>query len=279
MAVASPNAFLIGSKSSSAGSKKLDFYESMYHFRKMFPKFDPDVIESVLRANQGAVDKTIDQLLMMSSDIAEASETNQVVVDLSEDYNSNEPILQSACNIVIVQDQPPSYNEFMSSKMSEMIGQNSVTNSMSKKSNIKTLIEVEDNKTNSEKNETLFFKEPNLDNFPSENNNKSLIEPLIESLNFESNQRRKKLLIGELPNDFLRVKLNPEQVKKLKSSIKKAKRSEITALLNNVNFECFTNSLPQVFDILNVTFGSDYRFVKKNSKKKLFLIYFFLFWP
>ncbi len=43
----------------SSGSKPLNFYESMYHFKKMFPKFDTDVIETILRANNGAVDKTI----------------------------------------------------------------------------------------------------------------------------------------------------------------------------------------------------------------------------
>ena len=35
----------------------------------MFPTMEEDVIEAVLRANDGAVDATIDQLLTMSIDV------------------------------------------------------------------------------------------------------------------------------------------------------------------------------------------------------------------
>lgn len=37
----------------------------MRDFRTMFPNFDVETIEAVLRANEGAVDDTIDQLLAM----------------------------------------------------------------------------------------------------------------------------------------------------------------------------------------------------------------------
>ena len=45
----------------------------MSDFKIMFPSMDGDVIEAVLRANGGAVDATIDNLLTMSAD-AEAAE-------------------------------------------------------------------------------------------------------------------------------------------------------------------------------------------------------------
>ena len=45
---------------------------------------------------------------------------------------------------------------------------------------------------------------------------------------------RSKIVIGELSKDFLRIRLNSEQVKKLKTTIKKAKRNELTAIINNV---------------------------------------------
>lgn len=48
----------------------------MSDFKTMFPDMEKEVIEAVLRANQGAVDATIDQLLAMSVD-------NQVSVFLS----------------------------------------------------------------------------------------------------------------------------------------------------------------------------------------------------
>ena len=42
--------------------------QAMADFRQMFPTMEDDVIEAVLRANDGAVDATIDQLLTMSID-------------------------------------------------------------------------------------------------------------------------------------------------------------------------------------------------------------------
>lgn len=47
---------------------QLEFSQAMADFRKMFPDIDREVIEAVLRANLGAVDQTIDQLLAMSTD-------------------------------------------------------------------------------------------------------------------------------------------------------------------------------------------------------------------
>lgn len=40
----------------------------MEDFKTMFPNMDYDIIECVLRANNGAVDATIDQLLQMNLD-------------------------------------------------------------------------------------------------------------------------------------------------------------------------------------------------------------------
>ncbi|XP_037938733.1 CUE domain-containing protein 1 isoform X2 [Teleopsis dalmanni] len=47
---------------------QLEFAQAMTDFKTMFPDMDHEVIEAVLRANQGAVDATIDQLLAMSTD-------------------------------------------------------------------------------------------------------------------------------------------------------------------------------------------------------------------
>ena len=51
-----------------ASTMQLEFSQAMSDFKTMFPDMDRDVIEAVLRANQGAVDATIDQLLAMSTD-------------------------------------------------------------------------------------------------------------------------------------------------------------------------------------------------------------------
>ncbi|NXB81312.1 CUED1 protein, partial [Donacobius atricapilla] len=48
--------------------RRLEFNQAMEDFKTMFPSMDYDIIECVLRANNGAVDATIDQLLQMNLD-------------------------------------------------------------------------------------------------------------------------------------------------------------------------------------------------------------------
>ncbi|NXM85887.1 CUED1 protein, partial [Oenanthe oenanthe] len=48
--------------------RRLEFNQAMQDFKTMFPSMDYDIIECVLRANNGAVDATIDQLLQMNLD-------------------------------------------------------------------------------------------------------------------------------------------------------------------------------------------------------------------
>ncbi|XP_075993747.1 CUE domain-containing protein 1b isoform X4 [Genypterus blacodes] len=48
--------------------RRLEFNQAMEDFKVMFPSMDYEVIECVLRSNNGAVDATIDQLLQMSID-------------------------------------------------------------------------------------------------------------------------------------------------------------------------------------------------------------------
>lgn len=49
--------------------RQLEFSEAMNDFKHMFPTLDREVIEAVLRANNGLVDATIDQLLSMGIDM------------------------------------------------------------------------------------------------------------------------------------------------------------------------------------------------------------------
>uniref|UniRef100_A0A671SP42 CUE domain-containing protein 1-like n=1 Tax=Sinocyclocheilus anshuiensis TaxID=1608454 RepID=A0A671SP42_9TELE len=48
--------------------RRLEFTQAMDDFKTMFPSMEHELIEYVLRANHGAVDSTIDQLLQMSLD-------------------------------------------------------------------------------------------------------------------------------------------------------------------------------------------------------------------
>ncbi|KAI8504962.1 Cuedc1p [Branchiostoma belcheri] len=56
------------------GARQLEFNQAMHDFMTMFPSIDRDVIEAVLRSNNGAVDATIDQLLQMNADNKEDGE-------------------------------------------------------------------------------------------------------------------------------------------------------------------------------------------------------------
>uniref|UniRef100_T1HUE5 CUE domain-containing protein n=3 Tax=Rhodnius prolixus TaxID=13249 RepID=T1HUE5_RHOPR len=60
---------------------QLEFHQAMADFKTMFPAMDDDVIEAVLRSNQGAVDATIDQLLSMSSDNENEKIRNELELD------------------------------------------------------------------------------------------------------------------------------------------------------------------------------------------------------
>ncbi|NWX85520.1 CUED1 protein, partial [Nothoprocta pentlandii] len=56
--------------------RRLEFNQAMEDFSTMFPRMDYDIIECVLRANRGAVDATIDQLLQMSLDGGDADDSS-----------------------------------------------------------------------------------------------------------------------------------------------------------------------------------------------------------
>uniref|UniRef100_A0A3B1J6A8 CUE domain containing 1b n=1 Tax=Astyanax mexicanus TaxID=7994 RepID=A0A3B1J6A8_ASTMX len=56
--------------------RRLEFNQAMEDFKTMFPSMDYEVIECVLRSNNGAVDATIDQLLQMSIDGNESDDSS-----------------------------------------------------------------------------------------------------------------------------------------------------------------------------------------------------------
>ncbi|XP_078278366.1 CUE domain-containing protein 1b [Rhinoraja longicauda] len=65
---ATPPSQLLSNNRTSRQVRRLEFNQAMEDFKVMFPNVDYDVIECVLRANNGAVDATIDQLLQMNLD-------------------------------------------------------------------------------------------------------------------------------------------------------------------------------------------------------------------
>lgn len=81
-------------------STQLEFTQAMSDFKTMFPSMDADVIETVLRSNNGAVDATIDHLLAMSADnelgAAAHSSSPMGGNDHPPEYNAHPPTYQQA---------------------------------------------------------------------------------------------------------------------------------------------------------------------------------------
>ena len=80
-------------------SKPLNFQKAMSDFHTMFPELDHDVIEAVLRANNGVVQTTIDQLLeLQESTIVEKAQSNPVLPSYEHSIGCGE-------------EPPPAYND------------------------------------------------------------------------------------------------------------------------------------------------------------------------
>jgi hypothetical protein len=222
--------------------RQLNFYESIYNFKKMFPNLDYEVIETVLRSNNGNIDKSIDQLLTMSIDtevIEAAADTRSVQSPTVQTGNlSAGSGRQTSQNLSDSTDQPPSYSELVSMNLIEnnKSSPSPATNASDKKngsSSVKKLDEKPSAQHSYRKSELI---SDSTSQISKKQTNLSSTTPLTFKHSTKYINNFNKILIGDLSRDFLRIKLKNEQVKKLKSSIKKAKRNEIVAILNNVCF-------------------------------------------
>ena len=89
--------------------KPLNFYQAMSDFQTMFPHIEKDVIEAVLRANDGVVQTTIDQLLVLAETTAAEGDT--------EEEGSHPPGYHESQSYS--DDLPPSYDEVEHEILSE----------------------------------------------------------------------------------------------------------------------------------------------------------------
>jgi hypothetical protein len=64
-------------------SRQLNFNKAMSDFKVMFPTFEHEVIEMVLRANNGLVDATVDQLLAMQGETNEPEDNELLDPELN----------------------------------------------------------------------------------------------------------------------------------------------------------------------------------------------------
>jgi hypothetical protein len=69
----------------------------MMDFKTMFPTMEYEVIECVLRSNNGAVDATIDQLLQMSIDGNCSDDSSDSEDSISPEVSGISPVFLSYC--------------------------------------------------------------------------------------------------------------------------------------------------------------------------------------
>lgn len=219
-----------------SGKSALDFYESMYHFKKMFPKLDSDVIETILRANHGQVDKTLDQLLSLNVD-TELDEMRQHSDPKPAASSSTISTITTTPTVVVQEgiidhdDSPPPYHELVKSSSSS-----ASFHAAAASANFASQL------TSSSQPMSIIRSEPEsemgacaaIETVTTTPSGPSGLYPFEVRANWRS-----RAMIGELRRDFLRIRLTNEQLKKFKASIKKAKRDEITALVNNVSNHLF----------------------------------------
>jgi hypothetical protein len=224
--------------------------ESISSLRKMFPNFDIEIVESVVRSNNGSVDKSIDILLAMYADydeefvpkksVAVVIQNSAPDVSFQSRQDSELNINVNSVNLNDSLDQPPSYNELVSmnridstsSTISSLVTQSKtiVFSQQTSTTRMDTLVKGEACSNRDSRTQTQVFVK-NSTNITSPDC--TTIRKLQSSKYVDHFNR---ILIGDLSKDFLRVKINNDQVKKLKSSVKKVKRREIVDMLNNVSF-------------------------------------------
>ncbi|XP_076236300.1 CUE domain-containing protein 1 isoform X3 [Calliopsis andreniformis] len=93
----------------------LEFYQAMADFKNMFPQMDDDVIEAVLRSNQGAVDTTIDQLLTMSTD----NENEKIRSELEQNEKSPSPLPDTFLRLPQASEESPDSSYLQDNTMLE----------------------------------------------------------------------------------------------------------------------------------------------------------------
>jgi len=95
----------VSASTNQTASTQLEFTQAMTDFKVMFPDMDAEVIEAVLRANNGAVDTTIDHLLTMTAD-------NEAEKDpATQGTHSTSAAASSVDQPPAYSGQPPSYQQ------------------------------------------------------------------------------------------------------------------------------------------------------------------------
>ncbi|XP_069135338.1 CUE domain-containing protein 1-like [Argopecten irradians] len=213
-------------RQSSRPTKQLDFYQAMSDFKTMFPMMENDVIEAVLRANDGAVDATIDQLLTMSIDNDGSESPVTVPSDLISPLSDDCP----EYNEERTEDSPPSYTEAVHSQASTSIWTTPISSQAKDQSTSSTI-------KNKSPSGSLKKEQPNGNKrSPSSSvgprfRGLDLLDADVDELSLSNTELKRPLpnsditqsrtpkryyrnwnppMLGTLPEDFLRLSVAPQ---------------------------------------------------------------------
>ncbi|XP_033748103.1 uncharacterized protein LOC117333084 isoform X2 [Pecten maximus] len=214
------------SRQSSRPTKQLDFYQAMSDFKVMFPMMENDVIEAVLRANDGAVDATIDQLLTMSIDNDGSDSPVTVPSDLISPLSDDCP----EYNEERTEDSPPSYTEAVHSHDSSSIWTTPISSQTQDHSTSSTI----KNKSPSgslKKEQQNGSKRSPSSSLGSRFRGRDLLDGDVDELSLSNTELKRPLpnsdiiqsripkrnyrnwnppMLGTLPEDFLRLSVTPQ---------------------------------------------------------------------
>ncbi|XP_011181404.1 CUE domain-containing protein 1 [Zeugodacus cucurbitae] len=176
-----------------ASTMQLEFSQAMSDFKTMFPDMDREVIEAVLRANQGAVDATIDQLLAMSTDNQNEKLRNELDAKISPQ--------RSLINLDGIDNQPPTAQLIDTSDGCSIITPNSQQNAAAAANAV--LLNLSGN--------SVVSSSPNHNTGASPKqrlvsvNNKSSANVTPKRSGHHGTRRWNPPMLGPLPAGFLRI--------------------------------------------------------------------------
>lgn len=177
------------------GVTQLEFSQAMNDFKTMFPEMEADVIECVLRSNNGAVDSTIDQLLQMSMD----AEKEKVRVEsppqsIARPHNPN--LLDLASN----NEFPPRYSATPPPSYHQAVPDVAASAAASMATNA-PLMRIKNCNLNRNQSDAGACS-----NYPSNNIDESPItSPKFPNNLVAARNKWNPPMIGRLPDDFLRI--------------------------------------------------------------------------
>lgn len=191
---------------------QLEFHQAMADFKTMFPAMDDDVIEAVLRSNQGAVDATIDQLLSMTTDNENDKIRHQLdVIDSEQEQQVGDVSVSPKQNQI--SQQQLSLNSTAATKQLSSFPSSSLSSPSTPKMSDDGSPRLKDNVSGSPVAIAGTGAASSTNTIPSSKDGAASNSVCVSSNDTSSNDstplRQKKgwipPLLGPLPDDFLRV--------------------------------------------------------------------------